>query len=69
MQLVSRVGGIGKATTNYTGRSEGLKITVNAGQTINLVSGPSDFDALSRLGIAAGVLMAGGAALWWWRRR
>ena len=31
-----------------------LKITVNAGQTIDLISGPADSDALSRLGIAAG---------------
>jgi len=43
---------------NYTGGGENLKIQVNAGKTINLVAGPGDFDALSRLGIAAGVLTA-----------
>jgi hypothetical protein len=52
------LGSIGNAVVNYTGNSENLKITVNAGQTINLISGPSDFDALSRLGIASGVLSA-----------
>ncbi len=50
--------GSAKAAVNYTGSAEGLKLTVNAGNTIDLISGPSDFDALSRLGIAAGVLSA-----------
>jgi hypothetical protein len=48
----------GKATVNYTGGAEGLKIAVNPGQTIALVSGPAQFDALARLGIAAGTLTA-----------
>jgi hypothetical protein len=57
-KINAQLGSIGKATTNYTGNQEGLKITVNAGQTINLISGPADFDALARLGIAAGALTA-----------
>ncbi len=57
-KINAQLGGIGKAATNYTGKQEGLKITVNAGQTIDLISGPADFDALARLGIAAGVLTA-----------
>jgi hypothetical protein len=57
-KINAQLGSVGKAAVNYTANAEGLKITVNAGQTINLVSGPSDFDALSRLGIAAGALTA-----------
>jgi hypothetical protein len=57
-KINAQLGSIGKATTNYNGNQEGLKITVNAGQTINLISGPADFDALARLGIAAGALSA-----------
>jgi hypothetical protein len=57
-KINAQLGSIGNAAVNYTGNSENLKITVNAGQTINLISGPSDFDALSRLGIASGVLSA-----------
>jgi hypothetical protein len=57
-KINAQLGGIGKASVNYTGGGESLKIHVNAGKTINLVAGPKDFDALSRLGIAAGVLTA-----------
>jgi hypothetical protein len=57
-KINAQLGSIGKAATNYTGKQEGLKVTVNAGQTIDLISGPADFDALARLGIAAGVLSA-----------
>ena len=57
-KINAQLGSIGSATTNYTGTEENLKITANAGQTIDLISGPSDFDALSRLGITAGVLSA-----------
>ncbi len=57
-KINAQLGSIGKAAVNYTGSAEGLKLTVNAGNTIDLVSGPSDFDALSRLGIAAGALSA-----------
>ncbi|HXC55208.1 MAG TPA: hypothetical protein VNU97_07940 [Rhizomicrobium sp.] len=46
----------GKASVNYTGAAEGLKIAVNPGVTLGLVAGPADFDALARLGIPAGTL-------------
>jgi hypothetical protein len=63
-KINAQLGGIGKASVNYTGGGENLKIHVNAGKTIDLVAGPGDFDALSRLGITAGVLTApaGGSA-------
>ncbi len=48
----------GKASVNYTAGAEGLTIAANPGQTVTLVSGPAQFDALSRLGIAAGTLSA-----------
>ena len=57
-KINAQLGGTGKAAVNFAANAEGLKITANAGQTIELISGPSDFDALSRLGIAAGVLSA-----------
>jgi len=57
-KINAQLGGIGKASVNYTGGGENLKIHVNAGKTIDLVGGPHDFDALSRLGITAGVLTA-----------
>jgi len=57
-KINAQLGGIGKASVNYTGGGENLKIHVNAGKTIDLVAGPGDFDALSRLGITAGVLTA-----------
>jgi len=57
-KINAQLGGIGKASVNYTGGGENMKIQVNAGHTINLVAGPSDFDALARLGITAGVLTA-----------
>jgi hypothetical protein len=57
-KINGQLGAIGKASVNYTGGGETLKIAVNAGNTINLVAGPGNFDALSRLGIAAGVLTA-----------
>src|SRR4029079_17615902 len=37
---------------------ENLKIHVNAGRTINLIAGPKDLDALSRLGIDPRVVTA-----------
>ncbi len=46
----------GKASVNYTGGAAGLKIAVNPGVTLSLLSGPKDFDALARLGIPAGTL-------------
>jgi hypothetical protein len=57
-KINSQLGGIGKASVNYTGGGENLKIQVNAGRTINLVAGPADLDALARLGIEPGVLTA-----------
>jgi hypothetical protein len=57
-KINSQLGSTGKASVNYSGSGENLKIAVNAGNTINLKAGPQDFDALSRLGLAAGVLTA-----------
>ena len=57
-KINAQLGSVGKAAVNYTGSAEGLKITVNAGQSIDLISGSSDFDALSRLGFTAGTLSA-----------
>ena len=58
VKINAQLGGIGKASVNYTGGGSNLKIQINAGNTVDLVAGPKDFDALSRLGIAAGVLTA-----------
>jgi hypothetical protein len=57
-KINAQLGGIGKAAVNYTGAGENMTIKVNPGNTINLVAGPDDFDALARLGITAGVLTA-----------
>jgi hypothetical protein len=57
-KINGQLGSIGKASVNYSGGGENLKISINAGNTVNLVAGPTNFDALSRLGIAAGVLTA-----------
>ena len=57
-KINGQLGQVGKASINYTGGAENLKLQVNAGYTINLVAGSGDFDALSRLGIPAGVLTA-----------
>jgi hypothetical protein len=57
-KINAQLGQTGKASTNYTGHAANLKIQVNAGYTVNLVAGQGDFDALSRLGIPAGVLSA-----------
>jgi len=57
-KINAQLGSIGKASVNYTGGGETLKLQVNAGNTINLKAGPKDFDALARLGIPAGVLTA-----------
>jgi hypothetical protein len=55
-KINAQLGGIGKASVNYTGGGENMRLQVNAGNTINLVAGPKDFDALARLGLTAGVL-------------
>lgn len=52
----------GKASVTYTGGAEGLTIAVNPGTTLTLASGPADFDALSRLGIAPGTLASASTA-------
>jgi hypothetical protein len=57
-QINGELGGVGKASLGFSDNAESLKIAVNPGQTIDLISGPTDSDALSRLGIAAGVLSA-----------
>ncbi len=46
----------GKASVNFTAGAEGLKIQANSGFTMTLIAGPDGFDALSRLGITAGIL-------------
>ena len=57
-KINAQLGSIGKAEANYTGAAAGLKLTVNPGNTIDLIAGPDDFDALARLGNAAGTLSA-----------
>lgn len=57
-KINAQLGAIGKATANYTGGASGIKLTVNPGNTIELIAGPKDSDALARLGISAGVLTA-----------
>ena len=57
-KINGQLGSTGKASINYTATGENLEITASAGQTIDLIAGPTDSDALSRLGIAAGVLSA-----------
>lgn len=49
-------GGNGAASISYGAKGEGLKIAVNSGVTAKLVAGPTDFDALARLGISPGTL-------------
>src|SRR6185312_7783432 len=55
-KINAQLGGLGKASVNYTAGAESLKLQVNAGTTLQLASGPGDFDALARLGIEAGTL-------------
>ncbi|HEX4370438.1 MAG TPA: hypothetical protein VH019_03745 [Rhizomicrobium sp.] len=57
-QINGELGGAGKASLGFSNNAESLKIAANPGQTIDLISGPADSDALLRLGIAAGVLSA-----------
>lgn len=59
-KINAQLGQYGKASINYTGGGSNLKLQVNPGYTINLVAGQGDFDALSRLGLPAGVLTAPG---------
>jgi hypothetical protein len=46
----------GKASVTFAKGGEALQIKLNPGVTGSLVAGPADFDALARLGIAAGTL-------------
>ena len=49
----------GKATVTFSSTGgQALEITAAAGQTINLIAGPTDSDALGRLGITPGVITA-----------
>ncbi|HWF63172.1 MAG TPA: hypothetical protein VN685_01015 [Rhizomicrobium sp.] len=57
-KINGELGNAGKASLGFGNNAETLKIAVNPGQTIDLISGPKDSDALARLGIAAGVLSA-----------
>jgi hypothetical protein len=59
--LVTKINGelvnSGSASVSYSNGAEGLKIAVNKGFTLTLQAGPTGFDALSRLGLAAGALV------------
>jgi len=57
-KINAQLAAVGKASANYTGGAEGIKLTVNPGNTIELIAGPKDSDALARLGISPGVLTA-----------
>jgi hypothetical protein len=57
-KINAQLGQTGTAATNYTGSAENMTITANPGNTIDLIAGPADFDALGRLGIPAGVISA-----------
>jgi hypothetical protein len=57
-KINAQLGTIGKAAVAYGSAGETMSLTINAGQTVNLVAGPGNFDALSRLGMSAGVLTA-----------
>jgi len=46
----------GKATVAYAKGGKGLQIKLSSGVSGALIAGPKDFDALARLGIAAGTL-------------
>jgi Beta-propeller repeat len=61
-KINAELGTSGKATVNYTDTGEGLTISANAGQTIDMIAGPSGTDALSRLGIATGVISKAAAS-------
>jgi len=57
-KINAQLGQTGTAAVNYTGSAENMTITANPGDTINLIAGPADFDALGRLGIPTGVISA-----------
>jgi hypothetical protein len=53
------LGSAGKASVTYNNGGEALKIAVNKGISAKLIAGPADFDALGRLGLAAGTIANG----------
>ena len=55
-KINAQLGQVGKASVNYTGGGETMKLVINKGNTVNLVAGDGNFDALARLGLTAGVL-------------
>jgi hypothetical protein len=55
-KINAELGGNGKASTSFSSGGEGLQISVNSGVSATLIAGPADSDALSRLGLAAGVI-------------
>jgi hypothetical protein len=59
-KINGELGAAGKASLGFKHNAEDLQITANPGQTIDLIAGPKDSDALARLGISAGVISAPG---------
>ncbi len=59
-KINGELGSNGTASISYGANGEGLKIAAGTGVTAKLVAGPANFDALARLGIAAGTLSASG---------
>jgi len=57
-KINAQLGQTGAAAVNYTGNAENMTITANPGNTIKLIAGPADFNALARLGIPSGVISA-----------
>ena len=57
-KINAQLGGIGKASVNLHRRRRRSEDRGQCRQHHQLVAGPKDFDALARLGIAAGVLTA-----------
>jgi len=55
-KINAEFGANGKASIAYGAGAKGLKIEVKSGVTAELIAGPTDFDALGRLGLAAGTL-------------
>lgn len=55
-KVSSQLTGKGTAKAAYSTTGKGLQISVNAGVTIKLIAGPTDSDALARLGISPGLI-------------
>ena len=56
LKISTALGFSGSASATYANGGKALKISVNPGVTATLIAGPDDFDALARLGIAAGTI-------------